>query len=579
VSDGTKANALALDGDGAKVVADAKDALPAGADATKDMDADRKPTPIPSGNELVPIPVLALITPVPSDPLLAPLVPRASLAPLAPPSPLAPIPSDRPTPRSTVLPNLPERDDGPSLFTLGRPRPPLETLIFHGAPPLPPPSPRRFETPAPSASALEGPFQDVLSAELLEEVPDEPSTALAGGGESARTDRPPSFALPLRSPLRLPREGRVLAAIGAAIAIPVVVAIALDRPSARPPLATTPPPPPAATSAAPTAPARAPGTCVVDRSSHLLARRALVRGGVEAAALGDRVAFATLTSSKSGTAIELDPRTLGVKGSAKVVTGDVVRHVVPELADEGPVDVQADTGDLRSLSDAEGDAAIGVREGFLVWGPRDGDGITRLWKLPWPASVDAPRVAAVGTGGERVVAFRRVGAVWAGSFRGGQVTSDLARLSTGASVGVPAMDSRGDDVVIAWAQRDSAASAWGVRWARWAPRAGGGPVHALTIPPGGPGDRAMAPSVSMLDGGRILLAWTEAGHGKNEVRAEVFDSADHVIGDVIDVSPVDSVAGQQQVALTDDAHGAVAYLVAKRGAFELRATAIDCATQ
>ena len=89
----------------------------------------------------------------------------------------------------------------------------------------------------------------------------------------------------------------------------------------------------------------------------------------------------------------------------------------------------------------------------------------------------------------------------------------------------------------------------------------------------------MAPSVSALGSGRFLLAWTEAGHGKNQVRAQVFDAADRTIGDVLNVSPADAVAGQQQVALTDDARGAVAYHVARRGSFELRATAIDCASR
>ena len=60
------------------------------------------------------------------------------------------------------------------------------------------------------------------------------------------------------------------------------------------------------------------------------------------------------------------------------------------------------------------------------------------------------------------------------------------------------------------------------------------------------------------------------------MRAQVFDGTDRPLGGVLAVSPPDAVAGQEQVALTDAGHGAIAYLVAKRGAFELRATAIDC---
>jgi hypothetical protein len=241
------------------------------------------------------------------------------------------------------------------------------------------------------------------------------------------------------------------------------------------------------------------------------------------------------------------------------------------------VEAQADTGALRTLADAEGDSAAGLRDGFIVWGPRDGDGMVRLWKLPAPQSIDAPRVTSLGTSGERVIAMRRGGGIWVGSFRGGQTTSDLIRLSAGGLVGVPALDGHGDEAIVAWAQRDSGTAPWGVRWARWTPRAVPSVAHELTLPPGGPGDRAMAPSVSALEDGNFLLAWTEAGHGKNQVRAQVFDSADRPRGDVLAVSPLDVIAGQEQIALTDGGRGAIAYLVARRGAFELRATAIDCA--
>jgi hypothetical protein len=421
----------------------------------------------------------------------------------------------------------------------------------------------------------------VLSAELLDdadEADEDERPAPHDQAESARTDRPPPFSIPVRASVWRSRELRVIAAIAAAIAAPVLLAFVLEPPGPR--VALAPSPVPASTTPPSPAHARAPGTCAIDGNARLLARRALVRGGVEAVSLGERVAFATLTSPRSGTAFELDARTLAVRGSARVVTSDPLRHVVPELGDDAPVEAQADTASLRTLADAEGDFAVGARDGFIVWGPREGDGMVRLWRLPWPQAVDAPRVSALGTGGERVLAFRRgggtTGGIWVGSFRGGEVTSDLARLSASAIVGAPALDAHGDEAIVAWAQRDSATSPWGVRWARWTPHAGAGAVHDLALPPGGPGDRAMAPSVTALDGGRLLLAWTEAGHGRNQVRAQVFDGDDRPLGDVLTVSPEDVVAGQEQVALTDDGHGAVAYLVARRGSFELRATAIDC---
>src|SRR5205814_4276940 len=133
----------------------------------------------------------------------------------------------------------------------------------------------------------------------------------------------------------------------------------------------------------------------------------------------------------------------------------------------------------------------------------------------------------------------------------------------------------GDEAVVAWAERDAASAPWGVRWIRWTAHAGPGTVRELALPPGGPGERAMAPSVAALDGGRLLLAWTEAGHGRNQVRAQVFDANDRAQGAALDVTPRDAMAGQEQIAVADldGAHkGAVAYLVARRGVFELRAT-------
>ncbi len=455
-------------------------------------------------------------------------------------------------------------------------RPQLQTLIFHGAPPAPA-SPQR--TPEPSPPPLRADvFQDVQSEELLSdaELPDvegegadedatfeDPETPLGGPGV-ARTDRPPSFVV-----LTPARRLRVIAAVAAALAALIGLAALVFH--HEPPVAHAPPSAAPATTVA--APARAPGSCASNGPRRVLARRALVRGGVEGTAFDDRIAFAALTSTKSGAAIELDARTLAIKGSAKVVASDAILHVVPELDADAPLDVEVDTTALRTLTDAEGESAFGARGGFAVWGPRDGDGMVRLWKLPWPAVVEAPRVASLGTSGERVVVYRTAGAIWIGSFRGGQTTSEVERLSTTAYAGAPSLDARGDEAVVAWAERGPS-DPWGIRWARWASGTKT-ETRALALPPGGPGDRAMAPSVAALGDGRFLLAWTEAGHGRNQVRAQVIDAQDHPSGEPIAVSAPDAVAGQETIALTDSGVGAIAYLVARRGSFELCASPID----
>ena len=93
-----------------------------------------------------------------------------------------------------------------------------------------------------------------------------------------------------------------------------------------------------------------------------------------------------------------------------------LHRIVPELDSEAPLDALADSGGLRTVADPDGPATIGTREGFVVFAPRDGDGAVRLWKLDWPWGIEAARVAHFGTGGERVVVFRRGGGIWVGSF-------------------------------------------------------------------------------------------------------------------------------------------------------------------
>lgn len=505
-------------------------------------------------DEKKPLPASTIRPPRPTSvprPDASPTVPRVATS------------NDRPTPRSTVIPRMPSSPI----------RPRQETLIFHGAPPIPPATPTKTSSPIVMLPPpLTGPFDDVQSAELLDDADLEDAERDTPYGEqrTARTFRPPPIVIP-----RHRREMRVIAAISVALMTPLVFAVFLfGGPSHRSHTTptTTAAQVPAMVAARPT---RTPGTCAVDGAPKLLSRHALVRGGVEGMELDDRVAFAALSSTKSGTAFELDARTLDVKSTAKVVSSDPLSHVVPELTDGAPIEAETDARGLRTFADAEGDAAFGARDGFAVWGPRDGDGMVRLWRLPWPQTIDASRVISLGSSGERAVVFRRAGAIWIGSFRAGQTTSALAKLSTSRYAGSPTLDAQGDEAVVAWAEREER-TPWGIRWARWTSQAGPGAVHPLELPPGGPGDRAMAPSVAALGDGRFLLAWTEAGSGRNQVRAEVIDATDHVTGEPLAVSPGDLVAGQGTIALTDSGRGAIAYLVAKRSAFELRASAIDC---
>ena len=88
----------------------------------------------------------------------------------------------------------------------------------------------------------------------------------------------------------------------------------------------------------------------------------------------------------------------------------------------------------------------------------------------------------------------------------------------------------------------------------------------------------MAPSVAGLEGGRLLLAWTEGrASSKHQVRAIAIDESDRAIGDALTLSPDVANAGQGQIALASSGRGVVAYFAERGGEFEVHATAVSCA--
>ena len=513
-------------------------------------------------------------------------------------------PHDRPTPRSTVIPRLPQEPDAI--------RPRMPTLIFHGAPPLP--ASRKPPPPIPKApttrpeglddhvafdlrSHRDSSSMRISSAELIEEraslanttslentgaIGDDgretPAFEPHCGAPFARSERPP--ALDAMPPMRGPWRGAlvVAACVMGFVGCFFVAKSMRDAWTAKSNAS-------AANAAnaqggvAPKAAAVPPGTCTVSGATRTVARRALVKGGVEATSLDARLGFAVVTGPKEGAAFELDAASLTVTSTTRILAADPVRRVVPALSGNMPLDAEVDPNALRVVSDPDGDAVIGARGGYVVWGGRDGESQTKLWKLDGAKEIEAPRVIAIGASGERVVAFRHESAIWVGAFRASDVNPSLGamvRISDGLQVGSPSIDARGDDVIVAWAQRDSKTSAWGVRWTRW--RSGGEAEkpRSLVIPAGGPGGRAIAPSVAALDGGRFLLAWTEGASSSHQVRAQVIDELDQPRGDVLAISQPDVVAGQEQIAMARGGHGAIAYLSSRGRAFELAATPIAC---
>jgi hypothetical protein len=306
-----------------------------------------------------------------------------------------------------------------------------------------------------------------------------------------------------------------------------------------------------------------------------LTHSVLVRGGVEASASESRIGLGVVKGPHEGLVLELEAASGAVRASTRVVASDVLLRVLPAFDGEMPVDATPEIGPLHAVrSAADGEAyETGVQAGFLVWRPRGRDAIARLW--PMTSDVEAPRMTRAGN--DRVLVYRRDGAIWLGTVqvdRDGARAGALARASEpAAQVGAPSIDGRAEAGIVAWSQRDARAGHWALRWLHWHQGAPAGPVHELT-PPGA--DGAIAPSVAALEGGRFLLAWTEGGTGRHRVRAQLFSQDDQPIGSPLDVSPPGDDAGQAQLALTRDGHGAVGYLVAHANGFDLVATPIAC---
>jgi len=494
---------------------------------------------------------------------------------------------DRPTPRSTVIPRLPLETTMPI-------RPRMPTLIFHGAPPLPASAIPRAPITRPEVlddhvafdlrgdSAMDVRSDDLIEIttstsglELLRETPNAVVPHDAGSERAPHDGRDEGEAAPPR--WRGARGARAAAVAGAcAMSVACLAWLGITRAPDRAlrTVATTPP-----AQAAAKAPPAHPGLCSVTSGPRLLARRALLRGGVEATSVQKRLGFAAVTGAKEGTAFELDPATFAVASTARVVAAEAPRRVVPALTPDAPLAADVDPNGMRLVADPDGDAIICAKGGYVVWGAVDEGGPTKLWKLDGAQDIEAARVVALGASGDRAVAFRRGNAIWIGAFRVGDASPPLGamvRLSDGTQVGAPAMDARGDEAVVAWAQRETKTAPWSVHWTRWRSGAEAEKSRALPIPPGGPGERALAPSVALLDRGRFLLAWTEGATSRHQVRAQVIDENDHPVGEPMAISPAEVVAGQEQIAIAEGGRGAVAYLSSKGRSFELMATPIAC---
>lgn len=445
------------------------------------------------------------------------------------------------------------------------------------APPPPPATPVRVVLPslqsAPTLPNVE------LGSEHLVSLPDDTEVRIRRLiAEELTPARPPRDESTVRVQAPFPFAGlrvALVAAISFALVWNVAIGAYRAYVAAQAAELRGGPAPDVASTAPPLPPLTALHQCL-PAAPRLLTRSVLVRGGVEASASDSRIGLGVVKGPREGLAFELDPTSGAVKASTRVVASDALLRVLPALEADVPLDAVPEVGPFHAVRGAGDDGEAyetGVQGGFLLWRARGRDATSRLW--PMANDIEAPRVARAG--GDRVLVFRRDGAIWIGAVqvdRDGARAGAIARASEpAAQVGAPAVDSLGDGGIVAWSQREAHGGRWTLRWIRW--RAGVPFGSAQQLAPSGT-DSAIAPSVAALADGRFLLAWTEGNTGRHRVRAQLFGAGDQPIGSALDVSAPGTDAGQAQLALDLEGRGAVGYLVARATGFDLVATPIAC---
>jgi hypothetical protein len=415
-----------------------------------------------------------------------------------------------------------------------------------------------------------------------------------------------SLAKSSRPLLVAPEEGwprwllPVLTGAAVVVGVTFVAIVASLAPKAPPPIeASAPPPavaaapPPAVTprpaaspEPAPVAPAPLP-PCTVAGTAQSIAPTAIVGAGIELRAVGDAIAVGYAPSEHEGVALRLDPTSLASSAAANVHSKAPVRRVTPLPAAGGALAAVVDTdrkGDSirgRRTIAVEPQVQIGLGDGHVVW-TKPGVAATHdLWAIDGDAEIDAIRGVSERTADEAtlLVGFRRGNAVFLGLGSGGDwvPTGDLIRFGgLGQTIGAPAIALENGTVMVAWADRATAAEPWRLRWAHFRAGQTPGDPEIYTPPAGGKGEQAMSPSIAALPGDRFLLVWSEGPPSRHSVRAQTLSGQGLPLGPALEISTEGANAGQGQAAVTTSGKGVVAFLQSVEAGFELSATPIAC---
>jgi hypothetical protein len=250
---------------------------------------------------------------------------------------------------------------------------------------------------------------------------------------------------------------------------------------------------------------------------------------------------------------------------------DEVTHVLPS---ESPV-VSRASADFSFGQSLKTGLTLGVGPNGLA--RRGADGATGVvWPLASGARVTPPRVAALPGG--YFVALRRGGAegqVVAGWLReDGSALTELGVVEgLPRLVGTPTVASLGDRAVLLVSARADKAAPYEV-YAALAPfgHAPDAP-RALNAPAEGGG--AIAPSLTALSDGRLILQWTDGNVGQYQVKARLLDGSLAPLAAPLQLSAKGANAGQGSVTATEG--GAVSlFIQTTAGHDELWGVALSC---
>jgi len=315
------------------------------------------------------------------------------------------------------------------------------------------------------------------------------------------------------------------------------------------------------------------GQCVLAGAPHIVAPRALLKTGIETASTADQVALGVGLGDLEGFVVALDPTSFAAVATTKARATEPIRRVVPLLSPLSDLAMFLETPRRRDPIQsahpvvADPPFVLGVANRKLVWAPSTSVDAAVIWPLASDTPVDAIRAAPLPGHAGYAVAFRQGTSIYVGSLHADKTADgELVRIGgLGAQIGAPALAVGKREAFLAWADRPGPTAPWAIRWLHWLPGKEPGEPTAFSIPAGGAGGQAMAPALTSLADGRMVMVWTEGIAAKHEVRAQALTSTGRPIGNAITVSADGVNAGQGMPALTPDGRGAVVFLATPTG--------------